>query len=126
MVYISNRKIDFVYPKADGTIQIFDVNDWGYEYPFPWRYKLYNTFEENEKDFLSILYKDISLPYSLSDRMQQYLDNRKALYDEISKKYLPLIKIIRDSDLDFSPEKKKKLIKEIDDGINQLYPFIQN
>ena len=124
MNYISNRKVDFIYPDEDGTIHIFDVNDWGYEYPFPWRYNLYKTFEENEKDFLSILYKDISLPYALSDRMKEYLDNRKALYEEVSAKYLPLINLILDSD--FKPKEKKKIIKEVDDSINKLYPFIQN
>ena len=123
-MYISNRKIDFVYPTEDGTIQIFDVSDWGHEYPLPWRYKLYQTFEENEKDFLSILYENIDFSYELSERMQKYLDNRKSLYAEISKKYLPIVKFIIESD--FDEFDKKKMLNALDIAIYKLYPYFQN
>ena len=124
MTYISNRKIDFVSLEEDGTINVFDVSDWAFEYPFPWRYKLYYTFEENEKKLLSILYEDITLPYKFSLRMQKYLDNRKALYDEISTKYLPLVNLILKSD--FSNIAKQNLINELDTALYKLYPYVQN
>ena len=121
MAYISNRKIDFVNIDENGMLYVFDINDFVFEDPFPWRYKLYYPFEENEKSLLSILYDDITLEYKLSNRFKKYIENRKALYDEVSKKYLPMVNFILNSD--FPQLTQKKLIEIIDINLNKLYPY---
>ncbi len=121
MTYITNRRIDMVYVNEDGTVEIIDSSDACSEYPFTWQYKLYYSFEENEKIFLSMLYHDPDSHYATSPRFQKFLENRKSLYDEARHLYFPMIYLIENSNL--STITKKAIINKIDLELNQKYPY---
>ena len=105
-------QIDMVPINEDGTIEIFDRPFLSGEYPFPFQYKLYLPFEENEKQILKILFGNKKVNFEYGPRLSKYLENRKALYEEAHEKYFTMVSDIENSD--FRPFTKLKLIREID------------
>ena len=114
-------RIDLFAVNENGTIELIDTPTFLSEYPFTFQYKLYLPFEENEKKILKMFFYDASVNYEYSARLLKYFENRKALYDEVSKKYLPLVHGIQNSE--FSKLTKELLIKIIDFEISKLYPY---
>lgn len=116
-------QIDMIPINEDGTIEIFDRPFISGEYPFPFQYKLYLPFEENEKEILRILFGKRKVAFEYGPRLGKYLENRKALYEEARTKYLSMVSDIENSD--FRPFTKMKLIREIDLELNRLYPYTE-
>ena len=114
-------RIELFAINKDGTIEIFDTPAFLREYPFTFQYKLYHSFHENEKSILEMLFLNATVLYEFSPKLIEYFKNRKSLYEEVSKKYLPIIKAIEDSD--FSKTTKRELIQKIDLELNRLYPY---
>lgn len=116
-------QIDMLPIRDDGTIEIFDRPFISGEYPFPFQYKLYLPFEENEKEILRIIFGNRKANFEYSERLGKYLENRKVLYEEVHKKYFGIISSIESSD--FSPLTKRRLIQTIDLELNQIYPYAE-
>lgn len=113
-------KIDMVHVNEDGTIEVIDMPSWT-EFPFTFQYKLYLTFEENLQTLFQLLFSIPPENYELSSRFHKYVENRKELYEEVSKEYLPIVSSITQSKM--SPQTKRNLINELDLKLNQLYPY---
>lgn len=116
-------QIDMLPINDDGTIEIFDRPFISGEYPFPFQYKLYLPFEENEKEILRIIFGKRKAAFEYGPRLSKYLENRKALYEEVHEKYFTLVSGIEDSE--FRPFTKMKLIREIDLELNRIYPYAE-
>ena len=114
-------RIELFDINENGTIEIFDTPALFKEYPFTFQYKLYLPFSENEKSILEMLFFNAPVIYEFSPKLLEYFKNRKALYEEVSAKYLPIIKAIEDSD--FSKATKRELIQKIDLELNRIYPY---
>lgn len=114
-------KIDMPHVNEDGTIEIIDIPSWT-EFSFTFQYKLYLPFEENLKAIFQRLFSIPPENYELSDRFSKYVENRKSLYEEVAKDYLPRINKITTSK-NLSIQEKKELIKNIDLELNRLYPY---
>lgn len=114
-------RIDMPHVNEDGTIEIIDIPSWT-EFSFTFQYKLYLTFEENLQNIFQRLFSIPPENYELSNRFLKYIENRKKLYEEVSKEYLPRINKIMQSPK-LSIQEKNKLIKNIDLEINLLYPY---
>lgn len=115
-------KIDLVRVNEDGTIEVIDSPSWT-EYPFKFQYKLYLPFVENLKSIFQRLYSIPPEHFKLSNRFIKYVENREALYAEVSKEYLPIINEINQSSK--TPEEKRHEIEKIDLKLNQLYPYYE-
>lgn len=114
-------KLDMCAVNDDGSIEITDLPFLGREYPFNFRYKLYLPFEENENEILNTLYKVPPEKFVYTPRFERYLNNRKSLYDEVCKKYLPLIEAIQN--VDFPKSTKDFFIENIDLELSRIYPY---
>ena len=112
-------RIDMPYVNEDGTIEVIDT-DFISDYPFTWQYKLYETFEENMKRLLSLLYSIYPEEYELTPRFQAYVNNRRVLFNQVQD-YRKIVEEIQCSkNYDFE---KKAMIKNIDMVLNKLYPY---
>lgn len=114
------KRINLVAINDNGTIKIIDTDSW-YEYPFDFQYKLYLSLNENLDLILSLLYDVSPTRYELSRELFRYLQDRAALFGEVSLKYLPLVNAINNSLL--SSHTKTLLIEKIDLELNQIYPY---
>lgn len=112
-------RIDMPYVNDDGTIEVIDT-DFISDYPFTWQYRLYETFEENMKRLLSILYSVYPENFELTPRFQRYVDDRVKLFDKVSD-YRTVVEEINSSKL--PPHEKKEAIRKIDQVLNILYPY---
>lgn len=113
-------RIDMTHVNEDGTIEIIDIPSWT-EFSFTFQYKLYLSFEENLANIFQLLFSIPPENYELSARFQKYIEDRKKIYPEVSKEYLPIVNGITQSKM--SPHTKKLLINKIDLELNQLYNF---
>ena len=82
--------------------------------PFP------ETEEENMKRLFSMLYSVYPEKYELTPRFRAYVENRKALFNEVLD-YRKVVEEIKCSK-NFAYE-KKSMIRRIDDVLNILYPY---
>lgn len=121
MTNILVSRVDIFELNENGTIDVMTSTAFLNEYPLTFQYKLYLTFGENEKNFLKMIFGDISVQYSYSANLQKYFENRRALYDEVSRKYYPLVFQIMTSS--FSERAKNDIIRTIDLELNRLYPY---
>ena len=114
-------RVDMIDVNEDGTIEIIDIPGFSREYPFTFQYKLYLTFEENEERIRQLLFYNSAIKFDYTPRFLKYLENRRLLYEKVSRKYLPLVCTIMHSD--FSEFSKSKIIQRIELELNRLYPY---
>lgn len=113
--------IDMPHVNSDGTIDVIDLQSCFCDYPFTWQYKIYDSFQSNQKRLLNMLFGRDTVEVAFTERFSHYLENRKLLYEEASQKYFNIVQSILNAD--FSSYSKKKLIQEIDLALNMLYPY---
>ena len=112
-------RIDMPFVNEDGTIEVVDT-DYISDYPFTFQYRLYETEEENMKRLFSMLYSVYPEKYELTPRFRAYVDDRKALFEDV-KDYRNVVEEIKCSK-NFTHE-KTAMIREIDKVLNILYPY---